>query len=403
MKIIVFDYSGHPFQVQLSRLLAGRGHDVVHGHCEAYHSGRGQLTTVPGDTVRFTSIGAGRRIRKYSFVRRLLQELRLGLDLATLFRRQQPDVVLISNAPIPTLCLAVLGLWFCRTPWVLWHQDVFAAAVGSFAARRRSALVRSAARVYGAAEAWCARRATHIVVITEAFRAVHERWGTVHKTTVITNWAPVTEIVPSPRDNAWASEHGIDSALTLLYSGTLGLKHNPTLLLSLAARIQQRGTEVRLVTVNDGPAVSVLRADAAARGVPIVLLPFQPYERLSEVLGSGDVLVVLLEPDASEFSVPSKALSYLCAGRPIVGLLPATNAAAALIERAGSAVFAPLEASMDAAADWVLDLWADPARRQRFGASARTLAELEFSPEHTANRFEDILLDATGTRQSVNR
>ncbi|RYJ01060.1 MAG: glycosyltransferase WbuB, partial [Actinomycetales bacterium] len=40
MKVVVHDFSGHPFQVQLSRELARRGHDVVHSSCAAYVSGR---------------------------------------------------------------------------------------------------------------------------------------------------------------------------------------------------------------------------------------------------------------------------------------------------------------------------------------------------------------------------
>ena len=33
MRILVHDYAGHPFQVQLSRALAQRGHDVLHAYC----------------------------------------------------------------------------------------------------------------------------------------------------------------------------------------------------------------------------------------------------------------------------------------------------------------------------------------------------------------------------------
>jgi len=43
------------------------------------------------------------------------------------------------------------------------------------------------------------------------------------------------------------------------------------------------------------PAVAVLDAQARSQGIPLVLAPFQPYARLPDVLGSADVLVVLLE------------------------------------------------------------------------------------------------------------
>ena len=51
-------------------------------------------------------------------------------------------------------------------------------------------------------------------------------------------------------------------------------------------------------------------------------LGFQPFEVLPDVLGSADVLVAILEPDAGVFSVPSKVLSYFCAGRPVLLAVP---------------------------------------------------------------------------------
>ena len=71
------------------------------------------------------------------------------------------------------------------------------------------------------------------------------------------------------------------------------------------------------------------------------MLPFQPAEDLPSVLSSADVLVALLEPDATKFSIPSKVLSYMAAGRPIVGLMPSDNPAAADITDCGGMVTDP--------------------------------------------------------------
>ncbi len=158
---------------------------------------------------------------------------------------------------------------------------------------------------------------------------------------MIPNWAPLEEIQPVTRANDWSHEHGLDEVRTLLYSGTLGLKHDPALLVALARQVIDAGQPVQLVVVNQGPAEQVLRDEAARLDVPLLLLPFQPYERLSDVLGSGDVLVVLLEQDAGAFSVPSKTLSYLCAGRPVLGLMPAENLAATLVSRVEGCVLPP--------------------------------------------------------------
>lgn len=196
------------------------------------------------------------------------------------------------------------------------------------------------------AERWCSRRAAAIVVIAPSFVPVHEAWGTADKVTVIPNWAPLDEIVPTERKNDWAIEHELDDVATLVYSGTLGLKHNPALLVRLARAVHDAGKPVRLVVVNEGPAVEVLQDEARRLDVPVTLLPFQPYERLPEVLGSGDVLVVLLEQEAGAFSVPSKTLSYLCAGRPVLGLMPGENLASSLVTRAGGLVLPPADGSL---------------------------------------------------------
>lgn len=394
MKVLVHDYSGHPFQAQLSRSLAARGHTVVHSTCAAYVSGKGDLDARGAAGLRFVTLGRG-RVKKESFLVRSLQELGYGLALVRTLVRERPQTVVISNAPVPMLVVVALYLMVRRIRWVLWHQDVQAVAVRSLAGDKLGKQWLAVAALVRLGERWCARRAFHIVVIAESFVAVHEEWGTAGKVSVIPNWAPLDEIVPTPRDNAWSREHDLSGTATLLYSGTLGLKHAPELLPMLAARVRELGVEARLVVVNTGPAEDVVRRTAERLGVPLTLLPFQPYERLSEVLGSGDVLVVLLEKSAGAFSVPSKTLSYLCAGRPVLGLMPHENLAAQLVERAGCAVQTPDAAGIDDAAKWVVEVLGDREREARLCRSTRQLAEEEFSLASCTDRFERILAECS--------
>ncbi len=392
MRILVHDWSGHPFQVQLSRELSRRGHEVTHSYYEGYVSGRGRLTAEPGESITFEALGAGVAIEKHHFVRRLAQELRMGLELARHVRRVKPEVTLLSNVQIPTLLVFSVAALVLRQRWVLWHQDVYSIAVKSFAGAKLGRGFRLVASAFTIGEKFISRRAAAIVAIADSFVPVHESWGTADKVTVIPNWAPLDEIVPVERKNDWAVEHELDDKLTLLYSGTLGLKHNPELLVGLARKVADAGRDVQLVVVNEGPAGDVLRAEAERLDVPLTLLPFQPYSRLPEVLGTGDILVVLLEQDAGAFSVPSKTLSYLCAGRPVIGLMPSENLAAQLIDQVGGCVLPPNEASLSEAADWTAELLGDRDRRDELGITARSLAEQEFSLERSADGFERILV-----------
>lgn len=391
MRILVHDYSGHPFQAQLSRALSRRGHDVTHSWCEAHVSGRGNLQAEAGESLTFEPIASGERIDKLSFASRLAKELRYGVQLARQARRVGPDTVLVSNVPIPMLVVFVAFTLLTRTPWVLWQQDVQSVAVRSFAGRQLSRAFQVVALLIAAGERWASRRANAIVVIADSFVEVHEGWGTADKVEVIPNWAPLDEIVPRRRANSWAAEHHLLETPNLVYSGTLGLKHNPKLLVGLVRKVIDGGQPLHLTVVSEGPAMEVLREEAARLDVPVTLLPFQPYERLPDVLGTADVLVVLLEQDAGTFSVPSKTLSYLCAGRPVLGLMPAENLAARLVTKVDGCVLPPRESALDAAAHWVCGVLGDEEARILLGKQARELAEEEFALDACADRFVTVL------------
>jgi len=114
MRVLVHDHSGHPFQVQLSRELSRRGHVVTHSYCAAYVSGKGHLVAGPEESLVFDPIGVDTVAEKNRFARRLLQEVRWGFDLIRQVRRTRPDVVLVSNAQIPTLIVFSLAMAMLR-------------------------------------------------------------------------------------------------------------------------------------------------------------------------------------------------------------------------------------------------------------------------------------------------
>jgi colanic acid biosynthesis glycosyl transferase WcaI len=64
----------------------------------------------------------------------------------------------------------------------------------------------------------------------------------------------------------------------------------------------------------------------------LMLLDYQPYEQLPDMLASADALLVILERDASRCFVPSKSLNYFCTGRPVLALLQTDNAVARMVE-----------------------------------------------------------------------
>jgi glycosyltransferase involved in cell wall biosynthesis len=392
MRLLVHDYSGHPFQMQLSRVLA-RNHQVLHVHCAGYRTGKGAVTRTvddpPGLTVE--TIDRGGTFDRYSWTRRPHHELSYGAAFARRAAGYRPDVVLSSNDPL--LAKSVAGAW-CRwsgTPWVFWLQDIYSVAMANYARSRLGPPGRVVGGVFQALERRLLRDAAAVVAITDDFRPLLRRWGVndahCH---VIENWAPLDELPMAPKDNPWARAHGLHDRRVLLYSGTLGLKHDPAMLVALAERFRADG-DVRVVVVSEGRGVDWLVEQIEARGLSNVsVLPYQPYERLPEVLAGAEVLVALLRNEAGVFSVPSKVLSYLCAGRPVLAAVPADNLAARTIERAGAGMLVEPgdTAGFVSAAEKLLG---DDRLRSEHGRRARSYAERAFDVESIAGRFEEIL------------
>jgi glycosyltransferase involved in cell wall biosynthesis len=280
---------------------------------------------------------------------------------------------------------------------VFWQQDIYSVAIATAAARRLGGVGRLVGRIATHVERSIARQSEAVIAISDEFLDVLERWGVRERTTVIPNWAPLPEIPVRPRHNSWAAEHDLVNRPVVLYSGTLGIKHNPAVLAHAARALQRDFPEGRLVVISEGLGRDWLaELKSGERLNNLLLLDYQPYDCLPEVLASADVLVAILEPNAGRYSVPSKVLTYLCAGRAIVAAIPEDNSAASVLRSSAGGVVVPPDRDAIAVAA-ILDLLGDEPRRSLLARAGRRYAETTFDIASIADRFEMILGNAAAS------
>ncbi|KAA0586604.1 glycosyltransferase family 4 protein (plasmid) [Azospirillum oryzae] len=392
-RILVHDYAGHIFPLQLSRWLAAEGNQVLHLYASESEAPRGRLMRSADDPPGFAveGVGIGRRLDKYVLHRRWLHDHAYGGHLAERIAAFRPDVVLSGNTPPATQARLLKRLKRDGVPLVYWVQDIFTIGAEEILKRKPKPLRWAALRLLERTEFGTMRQSAGLVVISPDFLPTLSTRGVNHPhSTVVENWAPYGEITPRPKDNAWSRAHGLNDRFVFLCSGTLGMKHNPAHLANLA-RAWRDDPRVRVVVVSEGLGRRWLEDVKAAEGLDnLVLLDFQPVGQLSDVLASADVQVLLLESYAGALSVPSKVYSYFCAGRPILGALPAANLARRLVERerAGLCVDAGDDMGFLAAAR---RLHADSALRMSCADRQVGYAHRTFDIDRIGPRFLDVL------------
>ncbi|MBC8009325.1 MAG: glycosyltransferase [Burkholderiales bacterium] len=392
MRILVHDYAGHAFPVDLSRELARRGHTVCHAYASNLVTPRGDLASRPADPagLQFKELPMDARYPKwkYSFAKRRGLEVAYGRAAGVWIHQFHPELVISGNTPTDSQIHLLRATEAVGGRFISWVQDFYGIAVEKLVRKKLGPLGWPVGAYYRWLDRRILRASDHTVVITDDFIPLVMAEGVPFaKITSIPNWAIINELSVQPKDNPWSRRQDLHDKFVFLYTGTLGMKHNPELLSGLAMHFRDT-PEVRVVVVSEGPGADWLKQTRLHKNLTnLILLPYQPFKELPALLGSGDVLVAVLEPDAGVFSVPSKVLGYLCASRAMLLAMPTENLAARMVLVAGAGVVVPPgEAAAFQAAARVLH--GDPASRAIHGRSARNFAEASFGISGIADRFE---------------
>ena len=252
---------------------------------------------------------------------------------------------------------------------------------------------RAAIRFAQGLEKWVYRNSDHIVVIGEGFlKNLLDKGVPREKLTVIPNWVDTDFLKPFPKDNPISRKFGLHDKFVMMYSGTISISSNRALERVLEAAVSMRDVgDVAFVIVGEGLKKPELQRRAEElRADNVRFLPFQPYEDLPRLLASSDVLLVPLDKEKSQMSVPSKLYNFLAAGRPVLGLAPPDSEVAALIRGTRCGDVVPPD-DIPRIREAVLRLKADPDARREMASNARRYVVDNFSRKMITDRYEALL------------
>ena len=262
-------------------------------------------------------------------------------------------------------------------------QDVFPDAAITTGAIRHPLIISLASRL----EKWSYRASDSVVVLSDDLadnvRAKVSK-SRRDRVRVIPNFVDTEAIVPRSRNTAYRTELGIGDQVVVMYAGNVGYSQS----LDLVVEVAQAMPSVVFVINGDGSARKSL--ESSARGLANVkFADYQPIERLSEVLATGDIHLVPLRSGLARVSVPSKTYSIMASSRPVIAAIDPDTEIPRLLDRSGAGVsVAPDDA--DALRAAITKLVDAPTVRESLGKNGREWVERHASPRAVAVAYEGL-------------
>jgi len=417
MRILVLSINYWPdetgiaaFNIWRCEYLAARGHQVTICTGPPYYPEWRVPPPYRGKLLQREQRNGVTILRSWMYVpqvvnskKRILHEASyLASSFARALSGQRPDLIYAISPPLGlALTASALGsLW--RVPFVFDVMDLQPDAAVELGMMKGQKLIDALYRI----ERLGYERAALVATITEGMRQrIVEKGIDPAKVVLFPPRADSGLYTLRERCNgeAFRQRHGLQGKFLVSHSGNMGVKQGLDVILEAAARSRQR-PELHYLFVGDGAMRPQLEEQARVRQLGNVqILPLLPAEEFQQMLAATDIALITQQRIVSNIVFPSKTVTLLCAGCPVIASVNSESevARAVLNSQAGVVVEPENADALFAAID---RLSSSPETLARMSQQARQYANETWDERRTLPRMEELLTQCVERwRKSVQR
>lgn len=205
--------------------------------------------------------------------------------------------------------------------------------------------------------------------------------------TVLTNWSDASRLYLD-KDVVFPRGLQPQQPFTALVAGNMGRAQDVDQLKRLASAIEtEEGLFLQLV--GNGPLIGALRDWAREERLQhTAVLDFCDGAAFGHLLSTASCGFVSLDSRMLGLGVPSRTYTYLCAGLPVVAMVPGSSEIALQLCQTGAGLVA---ADAKESLESLRRLRADPRLYNRMSAAALSAAEGPLSRCQAVRRYEQVL------------
>lgn len=324
--------------------------------------------------------------RHTPFARALWQFTLAFLFIFPSLRIKEIDVIIVYSPPLTLGITAWILSRLRKAKFILNVQDLFPQSVIDLGILRNKLLIR----FFEAMEKFVYKKANFITVHSEGNKEhVVSKGKEPEKVFVIPNWVDVSFLKPGKKDNEFSKKYNLDGKFIVSFAGVLGYSQDIDIILDSAKKLE-RYKDIVFVIVGDGvEKPRLIRKAEEMKLKNVRFLPMQPRHVYPQVIQASDVSLATLHSFVKTPVVPSKILSIMAIGKPVISAMDLNGDAPKLIEEAKCG-FAILPEDPDLLAEKILELYKNKELRETLGRNGRKYAEENLSLNVCVSKYEEL-------------
>ena len=251
-------------------------------------------------------------------------------------------------------------------------------------------------------------KASGAIVLCAAFKDTLIKHGYQNPELIKIIRSPVNLNIVQPKNpNGFLrSKLGIrQSEFIILHAGSMGLKQGLMNVINAAAILKEKRSDVKWVLIGDGETKKTIQSNIEKMfmQLDVFLMSFQDEKFLSDVFADSNILLLNQIKNMKDSVIPSKLLTYMAAGKPVLASInPESQGAEILEESQGGMIVEPENPNaMAQAVAWLLGRYAGDL--EQMGIRNREYAEKNFDQNKIVVEHSDFFEQINNSKENKKR
>jgi len=304
--------------------------------------------------------------------------------------RSRPDVIIAVSPPLGLAVSTVMLSRRWRVPFIYHVADLQPDAAVDLRMISSGRMVKLLYRI----ERMAYQRAALVSTLTPGMRhKILLKGIAADKVTLCPDWAgsALFDLPLNGGGKIFRESYGLQNRFLVVHAGNMGVKQGLEVVLGAAQIARRESPEILFLLVGDGAMRPKLERAAASMKLDNVrFLPILALDCFRDMLAAADVCLITQQKSVADIVFPSKVLTLLAAGRPVIASLSSGSEVARVVHEAEAGLMAPPE-NPQALFDAVINLYKSPRKRSAMGMNGRVYARERWDRDRILHDFETRL------------